>query len=84
MIMLSYLQIRRFFITLFATVTSILSFLAQSQPHLTLLDIGNTGSLSVKSLNAHIELSGNTAITQLTYKITNKSESLLTANIELL
>ena len=82
--MLSYLQIRRFFITLFATVTSILSFLAQSQPHLTLLDIGNTGSLSVKSLNAHIELSGNTAITQLTYEITNKSESLLTANIQLL
>lgn len=83
MIMRTYLKIRRFLILLFTTMLFVFPFLAQSQSHLTLLDIENTQSLSVKSLKAHIELSGNTAITQLSYEITNKSEEILTANLQL-
>ena len=82
--MRAYLQSRHLFTVLFTTTLYILSFLAQSQPHLTFIDIENTDSLHVKSLNAHIELSGNTAISQLTYEITNKSEELLTANLQIL
>jgi len=84
---MDYLQIQRhrrhFFKIVFTFILCLSAFLVQSQPHLTLLDIAQTKSLSIKSLDVHVELTGNTAVTQLTYEIANKSEQALTANFQL-